>query len=87
MRPDLAAFRDLEVLVRHLSDQLAGYRRRALLAEARVRDLEQRTRQLEASLLDTRAPAGPVGGLATGEAWLEAENRRLRQRLVEARER
>jgi hypothetical protein len=86
VRPDLAAFRELEVLVRHLSDQLAGYRRRALVAEARVRDLEQRTRQLEAALTEARAPAGPVAGRVTGEAGLEAENHRLRQRLTEARE-
>lgn len=41
MRPDLAAFRELDTLVRNLSDQLAGYRRRALGAEQRVRELEQ----------------------------------------------
>ncbi|MEO7362371.1 MAG: hypothetical protein ABI120_18715 [Gemmatimonadaceae bacterium] len=41
MRPDLAAFRELDTLVRNLSDQLAGYRRRALAAESRVRELEQ----------------------------------------------
>jgi len=39
-RPEIIAFRDLEQLVRHLGDELAGFRRRALLAEARVRDLE-----------------------------------------------
>lgn len=41
MRPDAAAFRELDTLVRNLTDQLAGYRRRALAAEARARDLEQ----------------------------------------------
>lgn len=41
MRPELAAFRELDTLVRNLSDQLAGYRRRALGAEQRVRELEQ----------------------------------------------
>ncbi len=39
-RPDSAAFRELEQLVRHLGDELAAFRRRALLAEARVRELE-----------------------------------------------
>lgn len=39
-RPDIVAFRELEALVRHLGDELAGFRRRALLAEARVRELE-----------------------------------------------
>ena len=40
VRPETAAFRELETLVRHLGDELAGFRRRALLAEARLRDLE-----------------------------------------------
>jgi len=40
VRPEIVAFRELETLVRHLGDELAGFRRRALLAEARVRDLE-----------------------------------------------
>ncbi|MFN8716343.1 MAG: hypothetical protein ACK50C_05055 [Gemmatimonadaceae bacterium] len=41
MRPETVAFRELDTLVRNLSDQLAGYRRRALTAEARARELEQ----------------------------------------------
>lgn len=41
MRPEAAAFRELDKLVRNLSDQLAGFRRRALAAEARSRELEQ----------------------------------------------
>ena len=40
MRPEVVAFRELDTLVRNLSDQLAGYRRRAMAAEARTRDLE-----------------------------------------------
>ncbi len=40
VRPEITAFRELETLVRHLADELAGFRRRALLAEARLRDLE-----------------------------------------------
>lgn len=40
MRPEVVAFRELDTLVRNLSDQLAGYRRRAMAAEARARDLE-----------------------------------------------
>ena len=39
-RPEVIAFRELETLVRHLGDELAGFRRRALVAEARVRELE-----------------------------------------------
>lgn len=41
MRPEVVAFRELETLVRHLGEQLAGFRRRALSAETRVRELEQ----------------------------------------------
>ncbi|MEO7520477.1 MAG: hypothetical protein ABIW79_01545 [Gemmatimonas sp.] len=40
MRPEVAAFRELDSLVRKLTDQLAGYRRRAMAAEAKVRELE-----------------------------------------------
>jgi predicted nucleic acid-binding Zn-ribbon protein len=40
VRPDLTAFRELETLVRHLADELAGFRRRALVAEAKLRELE-----------------------------------------------
>ena len=39
-RPEVLAFRELEQLVRHLGDELAGFRPRALVAEARVRELE-----------------------------------------------
>jgi hypothetical protein len=39
-RPEGVAFRELEQLVRHLGDELAGFRRRALVAEARLRELE-----------------------------------------------
>ena len=40
VRPEVTAFRELETLVRHLGDELAGFRRRALLAEARLKELE-----------------------------------------------
>ena len=40
VRPETIAFRELETLVRHLGDELAGFRRRALVAEGRVRELE-----------------------------------------------
>ena len=46
-RPEALAFRELEQLVRHLGDELAGFRRRALVAEARVRDLESEDSQPE----------------------------------------
>ncbi len=40
MRPEVTAFRELDSLVRSLTDQLAGFRRRAMTAEARVRELD-----------------------------------------------
>jgi chromosome segregation ATPase len=40
VRPEVAAFQDLALLVRHLEDELASFRRRALSAEARVKELE-----------------------------------------------
>ena len=45
VRPEITAFRELETLVRHLADELAGFRRRALLAEARLRELEGKDAQ------------------------------------------
>ena len=39
-RPEVAAFQDLAQLVRHLEDELASFRRRALSAEARVKEVE-----------------------------------------------
>ena len=39
-RPDIEAFRELQTLVRHLGDELASFRRRALGAEARVKAME-----------------------------------------------
>lgn len=41
VRPEVAAFQDLAQLVRHLEDELASFRRRALSAEVRVKELEQ----------------------------------------------
>lgn len=46
-RPEAIAFRELEQLVRHLGDELAGFRRRALLAESRLRELESEDAQPE----------------------------------------
>jgi predicted nucleic acid-binding Zn-ribbon protein len=46
-RPEGVAFRELEQLVRHLGDELAGFRRRALVAESRLRELESEEAQPE----------------------------------------
>jgi hypothetical protein len=40
VRPERAAFAELEQLVKHLGDELASFRRRALQAEARIKSLE-----------------------------------------------
>ena len=40
VRPEVAAFAELEQLVKHLGDELASFRRRALQAEARLKGLE-----------------------------------------------
>ena len=77
-RPEIAAFRDLEQLVRHLGDELAGFRRRALLAESRLRELESEDQVPDVTqqrALDERVTE------------LEHENAVLRARLESATER
>lgn len=71
-RPETAAFRELELIVRHLADELAGFRRRALTAEARLRDIE-----------GADAPSGVEErrALARQCSALEADNATLRGRL------
>jgi hypothetical protein len=68
-RPEIAAFRELELLVRHLGDELASFRRRALQAETQLRAVEAR--------------GASMGDLHRLEA-LEAENGVLRRRLETA---
>lgn len=68
---ELEAFRELQQLVRHLGDELSSFRRRALQAEARLRQLE--------------GSEGPSDAPAPHEVQaLEAENARLRSRLEAA---
>jgi hypothetical protein len=50
VRPEVVAFRELDTLVRNLTEQLAGYRRRAMAAEARARELEQDLALVKAAL-------------------------------------
>lgn len=77
-RPETLAFRELEQLVRHLGDELAGFRRRALLAEARLRELETE-----------EAPSNAKQKRELGDrlTQLEHENAILRGRLQSATER
>ncbi|HET7458270.1 MAG TPA: hypothetical protein VFJ74_11520 [Gemmatimonadaceae bacterium] len=77
-----AAFRDLEHLVRHLGEELAGFRRRALQAETRLKAAEAQTAEAVAA---ARAAAGDAPHPRVAE--LEAENERLRRRLDEATQR
>jgi len=77
-RPDLAALSELEQLLRHLGDEVAGWRRRTLKAEAELQ--EARTRG--------GALAGPELLQARQRVIdLEVENQALRQRIEAARAR
>jgi hypothetical protein len=65
-RHERVAFRELEVLIRHLGDELASFRRRALQAETQLRAVEAR---------------GSVIADVTRLEALEADNAELRGRL------
>ena len=76
-----AAFDELERAVRHLGDELAFFRRRALDAERRLRELKAHSAAAGSGDAE-REPA-----LRERVATLEAENGDLRERLAEAAER
>jgi len=81
VRPDSAesrAFHELATLVRHLGDELAGFRRRALTAEARLRELEGG---------DTTPAADQRQALQDRCTVLEQENAALSARLQSATDR
>ncbi|MBY0489719.1 MAG: hypothetical protein K2R93_07740 [Gemmatimonadaceae bacterium] len=82
MRSDVAAFRELDTLVRNLTEQLAGYRRRALAAEARARELEQQLAGTEGQLVEVRAAAEQFQA-ARDDATVRA--RQLHEQLEAAR--
>ena len=73
VRPETTAFAELEQLVKHLGDELASFRRRALQAEARLKTLE----------------STGVKGVVSPERvqFLERENAGLTDRLDAARAR
>ena len=73
VRPETTAFTELEQLVKHLGDELASFRRRALQAEARLKTLE----------------STGVKGVVSPERvqYLERENAGLTTRLDAARAR
>ncbi len=66
----IGAFDELEQLVRHLGDELASFRKRALVAETRVKELEG------------ASDGTPVSSAAMSK--LERENTALRTRLEKA---
>jgi hypothetical protein len=69
----LATVKTLGRLVQHLGEELAGYRKRALTAEARVKALEERF---------------TGGGMSVERSFeLERDNEELIERLNEARRR
>jgi hypothetical protein len=73
VRPETAAFAELEQLVKHLGDELASFRRRAQQAEVRLKALE----------------STGVKGVVSPERvhFLERENAGLTTRLEAARTR
>jgi hypothetical protein len=78
--PAVAAFAELDRMVRHLGEELAFFRRRAL-------DAERRVRELSASAVSADGGAAVPADdprLAERVARLEAENAELRARLAEA---
>ena len=83
--PGAVAFDDLERAVRHIGEELAFFRRRALDAERRLRELTGHTPAMSAVAV---VPAPADGGDLRGRVQsLEAENADLRDRLAEAAER
>ncbi len=73
-RPDSAgrlALLELETVVRHVTEQLAGYRRRALSAEAQARDMEVATAR--AADLTRSAETARTRIAALEQALAEAE--------------
>jgi hypothetical protein len=68
-RPEVAAFKELEQLVRHLGDELAIFRRRALHAESQLKAIE------------SRGGVGVTGVELRRLEALEVENLTLRRRL------
>ena len=85
VQPDEAAFQELQYLVRNLVDELAGFRRRALAAEGRLRDMEPASSSHNGASGGSAAPASAE--LSSRLSELEQENAVLRARLDSAAER
>ena len=74
------AYRELEQLVRHLADELGSFRRRALAAEARLREQEEAQELADAAAAEVSSVVDPVVRVAE----LERENADLRRRVEQA---
>jgi len=75
-RPDLTALSELEQLLKHLGDEVAGWRRRTLKAESELQEARSRGGVL----------AGPELLQARQRVIeLEVDNQALRQRIESAR--
>jgi chromosome segregation ATPase len=77
-RPDMPALAELETVLHSIAEELAGWRRRSLRAEAELKEAQ--------------ASGGVVAGAELKEARqrlleLEQENQALRQRIDAAKER
>jgi hypothetical protein len=70
-RPDVAAYRELESVIRRLVEELAGFRKRALSAEAKLKGYE--------------TAGGPSAKSGARLAKLEDENARLKTQVERAR--
>ena len=70
-RRDAEAFRELQSVVRHLVDEMSGFRKRALAAEAKLKGFESAT--------------GPTAKAGARLAHLEEENARLRVQVEKAK--
>lgn len=85
VQAERAAFRELETAVGHLAEELAAFRRRALTAEARLRELDERSSGGDSptSVLDRVAELEREN--AALSAKLEQATARARQMLERVR--
>jgi hypothetical protein len=73
---ELRAFQELESLVRHLGEELAAFRKRALVAEAQLKEVGQ------------HAPArNSAADSSGGASAVEIENTALRTRIARSEDR
>jgi hypothetical protein len=77
VRPDTASLTDLERVLRHLTDELAGWRRRCLKAESEIQGLKAQ---------DGMVPGDELLQLRARLLDLERENLELTARMERARD-